>query len=133
MKLKEFNPENCIPEKSGKSPMISMSTKSGVFSFNRPACLLMGLKSGDHVVMHQDEETPENWYLEKVGKGKGWEIRGKADENSALLFNNAKLAREIAGSVEFKKISGRMLVAGQPTKYEKRQLWGVLTVNLKND
>jgi len=89
-------------------------------------------RGGDFVIFHQDEEDPENWFIEKAAKGKGWEVRIKEEVQSGVLFNNSKLAREIAASVAYTKPSGRMLVAGKPTKFEKRILWGLLTNNLRN-
>jgi hypothetical protein len=132
MKLKEFNSENTITVRGGRSttPKIGLSTKTGLFNFNRSACQLIDLKPGEQIVILQDEEDTENWFLEKV-KQKGFVLREKGNFKG-LLFNNTTLARAIADSVSFKEQSGRILIAGKSTVFEKRKLWGLLTASLRN-
>jgi hypothetical protein len=135
MKLKEFNAENTTTLRGAgvnATPKIGLNTKVGLFNFNKPACELMGLKKGDQIIIHQDEEDPENWFLEKV-KQKGFTLRDKENVTKGLLFNNTTLARAIGASVSFTGQSGRILIAGKPTEFEKRKLWGLLTSSLKNN
>ncbi len=123
MRLKEFNSENTMVARSG-SPCIGVNQKTGVFNMNKLATELMGLKNGDGITIHQDEDQPENWYIEKA-KTNGFITREKKDASGGLMFNNTTLARAIA---EGGGCSGsfRLLIAGQPTKHEKRVLWGLL-------
>lgn len=129
MKLKEFNAENTIASRSGIAA-VSVNTKSGTFDFNKIACEQIGLKAGDLVVLHQDESEKENWYMEKVAK-KGFSLRAKSAQ-TGLVFNNSSLARSVFESVELDKTSGRIFIAGKPTEFEKRKLWGLLTASLRN-
>jgi hypothetical protein len=133
MNLKEFNIENCKPSRGLKtSPpaAVSMSTDKGLFILNKEAVALIGLSDKIMVVVHQDEDNPEDWYLELV-KEKGFLIR-VCRKWSQCKFNNVKVARKIAESVGFKGKTGRMLIAGQPTEIGNRTLWGILAINLKN-
>jgi hypothetical protein len=129
MKLKEFNAENCVSIKTGTS-CISINIKTGLAAINKYAAQQMELKPEDMIVIHQDEEAPENWYLEKV-KAKGFPLRKKDNVSAGLFFNNSALVKSIAESVNYKEKSGRLLIAGKPTKLDKRILWGLLTISLK--
>lgn len=133
MKLKEFNANNCFSSKrrSEGAPCIAINVKVGLFRFNKPATELLGLDEGDQVLFHQDEEDPENWYIEKVDKN-GFEVRIKAAIGKGVLFNNTALARQIFSSVLFNGLSGKCLLAGQPTEFKKRKLFGLITSNLRN-
>lgn len=133
MKLKKFTPENCISEKgqhAGK-PCIGISLKSGLLRINKQACELLQLKDGDQVLFHQDEEEPENWYIEKVKKD-GFALRSKSNVTPGLLFNNTKLVTEIFSSVAFEGKGGKVLVANQPTMLDKTKLYGLLMNGLRN-
>jgi hypothetical protein len=132
MNLKTFTPDTVGSSmRKTKSPTIAINMKVGLFRINEPACELIGLKGGDYVVFHQEEGEEGNWYIEKV-KGSGFEVREKETVGKGVLFNNTGLAKQIAASVAFEGTSGKVLVAGQPTVYEKRKLFGVLTGTLRN-
>lgn len=132
MKLKEFNSENTLSTRGGgsKIPGVSINQKSGTFSINLEACTLIDLKENDQVVIHQDEEDQENWYLEKV-KEKGFTCRNQKALGKGLVFNNTSLVRSICASVEHEENGGRILIAGKPTMVEKRKLWGLIVTSLK--
>lgn len=130
MKLKQFTPDSFSNTRT-ISPAISVSTKSGLFAINRAAADLIGLKAGDAVTFHQDEEDTGNWFIEKVREG-GFLLRNKDEKVSTLFFNNVSMAKEIFKSVDYQQISGRLLVAGKPTKVAKQTLFGLLTGTLVN-
>lgn len=132
MNLKEFTPDNCITGRSSsRVPSIGINTKVGMFRLNLEATELVGLKDGDQVKFHQDEDEPTNWYLEKVKEG-GFVLRHKEAVGNGLLFNNMKLAKQIAESVSFTEKSGKCLLAGVPTQVNKRQLFGIITGTLRS-
>lgn len=130
MKLKEFNAENTI-SRVGSSYM-SFNTKSGVINFNKNACDHIGLQAGDSLILHQDEEDCESWFIEKATDEHcvGFSLRGK-DIKNGLAFNNATLARALADSLNYRDQSGKILIASQPTEFENRTLYGLLTASLK--
>ena len=132
MKLKEFNSENCSgTTKRSIAPCISIDCKVGTFRINREACELIGLKDGDQVKFLQDQEDTADWYLEKAKSG-GFALRAVPKTVGSLMFNNTPLSKKIAESVGFTGRSGRVLVAGRSTEFEKRKLYGILTGTLKN-
>lgn len=131
MKLKEFNAENCAGlGKRTTSPAISLDTKVGCNRINAAACSLLGLQEGDQVKFHQDQEEEADWYIEKVADG-GFTVR-KNNNTNALIFNSTVLAKKNAESVAFEGRSGKCLIAGKPTEFQKRKLFGVLTTGLRN-
>lgn len=132
MKLKEFTPGNCPTSRSySGTPTIGINVKTGLFRVSSVAKDIIGLKDGDQVILHQDDEDPINWYIEKVKDG-GFILRQKESTGQALLFNNSTLAKHIAASVEFTGKSGKVIVAGEPTLFQKRKLFGLLTSYLVN-
>lgn len=123
MKLITFNNEN-LPNNRAGVPSIGVNQKTGLFNINSLAAEAMQLKEGQQVTFHQDEESPENWYLEVVSKN-GFVLRKKENITAGLLFNNASLARTIG---EAMGISGsfKMKIAAESTTFEKRTFWGLL-------
>lgn len=134
MKLKTFSPAT-IPTSGGpgksKVPAIGLSIKAGVFRLNSRACELLNLAAGDEVQIHQDEEDAENWYIEKV-KSEGYKLRENKKLTPGLSFNSTFTAKQIAESVSFSGTGGKILIAGQPTKFDKRLLYGLLLTSLRN-
>ncbi|MEI8111143.1 MAG: hypothetical protein WCH59_09155 [Chitinophagia bacterium] len=126
MKLKTFNAENTFSQRQAK-PFISVSAKTGLFAFNRGAYELLALKSGDHVQFHQEEDSPENWYIEKVKDG-GFTLREYKE--TSLLINNTTLARTIFDSVDSEKMAGRLII-GEQVKIGKQTLHTLVTASLK--
>lgn len=131
MNLKEYNPINSKPVATPRAHPASLriDTKTGRFIFNKTASELIGLKDKCQIVILQDEQEPEDWYLEIV-KVSGFVIRNR-ERQSEYVFNNTVIARMIADSVGYTARNGRMLIAGKPTKIGDRLLWGILTINLK--
>lgn len=132
MKLIEFNPETLPSNGSGQSqlPRLSVSFKNGVFSINGPACDLIKVKAGDQVQLLQDEETPENWYIEKVKTG-GYTLREKEGTTSPRFFNSTQLAHCIKEFLETNGKSCRVPIAGEVTEFDKRKLYGLLISGAK--
>jgi hypothetical protein len=131
MKLKEFNADNCASAPGGKSPTVALNTKTGLFRINKEACVLMDLSANDQIKFHQDEEEEGDWYIEKVKEG-GFVLREKETITKGLIFCSSHLAKKIAESVSFSGQSGNCLVAGKPTEFQKRKLFGLLTATLRN-
>jgi|LakMenEpi03Aug12_release.lakeMendotaPanAssembly.Ray.scaffolds.fasta_scaffold1068438_1 hypothetical protein len=127
MKLKTFNAENTFSQRQTK-PFIQVSQKTGLFGFNKAVNEILELKSGDQIQFHQDEENPDEWYIEKVKQG-GFTLRDY--KAKSLLFNNTTLARKIFESVECEKRSGRLII-GEQVKVGKQTFFTLITASLKN-
>jgi hypothetical protein len=131
LELIEFNPQNCASGGRISSPCLSVNFKTGFFAFNGSACELIGLKAKDTIKIFQNPKEPGDWYVEKVSTG-GFGLRRKKHCDTLLIFNNIKLAKKIADSVEFVENSGKLRVAGQATTINDRTLWGIITTTLTN-
>lgn len=132
MKLKEFNAENTISVRGGapNKPSVGLNTKSGLFNFSPTVVELIGIKAGDQLICHQDEEDPETWYWEKVSTN-GFSLRAKENISRGLIFNNTLLARAIAGSVQMEDAGGKAFISAEPVKDGERKLWTMITASLK--
>ena len=129
MRTKTFNPTS-TPTRVWRAPAIGVTLKTGVFTLNRAAINKLDLKHGDMVQFHQDEDNPEDWYIEKV-KANGFVLR-EAGKSCNLVFNSKPLALSIFESVAYEKSGGRMPI-GEEFIHGKSHLWAVVTAKLLND
>lgn len=129
MNLKTFSPVT-TPSIRGVHAAAGIGvTAVGVFTLNKEAVEKLKVKAGDHVHVLQDKDNAEDWYICKV-KEDGYVLRHQ--KNGLLIFNAAPAAREIFESVVYTGKSGRVLLAGMPTKHDGLTLYGLLTNLLKN-
>ena len=125
MKLRSFNPSNTPNGRSGK-PLVTVALNAGTFTFNRLAIDALGLNEKSQVVIHQDEESPSDWYVEVIGEG-GFPLR-IADDMSSARFNNKQLGRSIADAHEIDEMTFRLQIARECTKVSNAEMWGLLKV-----
>lgn len=128
MKLKTFNPETTPNQRlAGKVAAVNLYFRSGIFSINQTACSMLELSSGDQVMLHQDEDAPEDWYIEKVSDG-GYKTRSKSGEPYPIAFNNTALIREMVNSVEMEEgtTSCRIKIATEATESDGKKLYGII-------
>jgi hypothetical protein len=125
LNLIEFNADNVSSDGTGVAA-VSISIKTGIFFFSKSAKSVLDLSPGDMIQFLQDANEKTDWYIEKVKKG-GFVLRVNKSKN--FTFNNTVIARKIHDSLSDQDKSIRLLIAGQPTKFEKRTLWGLLSVS----
>ena len=126
--MKTYNPTS-TPTRVWRAPALGVTSRTGVFTLNRAAINKLDLKPGDMVQFHQDEDNPEDWYIEKV-KSNGFVLREAGKNN--LCFNSKPLALSIFESVAYEKPTGRMPI-GEEYIHGKSHLWAVVTAKLLND
>lgn len=130
MKLKEFNAANIQSNKpASTTPFIQVNTKTGLFNINRAACEVVGVKNNDQLQFLQDEENPEEWFVEKVKKD-GFVIREKEAIGKGNLFNSTALARLIFKSVNCEYYSGRILIGEQVKELKGRNVFRLVTSSI---
>lgn len=129
MKFKTFNTTNVINAREQK-PSIGINSKVGLFNFNKAACESIGLKDGDQVQFHQNEDDETEWFLEKVKKD-GFILREKTNVTSGLLFNSTALARKIFDSVTYTGVGGKVIV-GENVTVDKKIFHTLVTASLRN-
>lgn len=129
MKLKTFNAYNMQKGAKNFRPFITLNIKSGVITVNRGAAELMGIKQGDGVQLHQDEDDPESWYIEKTKNG-GFNLRHNKSKTT-LMFNNCSLVREIFQSMEYHANKTKISI-GEEITVGKQTIFTLITAPLKN-
>jgi hypothetical protein len=119
MKIKTFNAANtAIATRSSKDPVLSFSSKTGVFRFNKSATELLQLKVNEQLEFAQDEDDQKNWFMLKSEKD-GFEVRDK----KGLTFNNVKLAGHLVSSLngEASGTNYKIKIVDQPVTLEGKQ------------
>lgn len=130
MKLKEIIPQTRVGH---QAPALTVDLKYGVLRLNLAALKLLGISADAKLAFHQEEDKPENWYIE-VNKSGAAALRvtptkpgGKAIRAQVgcrgIANQLAECADVPAGTRTF-----TLPIAGQPTMFEKRKLYGLLVV-----
>lgn len=112
--------------RSATMPIITVSPKSGYISFSRGACESMDLNKGDKVLVHQDQDAPSNWFVEKTNKENGIKVRKPASSNG-LMFSNSYLVKKILYSLGRTETT-RIPVGSRP---DENGLWSLITKAVK--
>lgn len=134
MKLKEFNKLNSSHYQGGK-PTIR-THKSGMFSLSSTASERIGLNYGDKVILHQNEEFPKDWYLEKTTDDKGFIMRGKGESEylkKSLCFASQAVRISILKSLSMPESENITLIVGQKVDYEGVELFPLITKHAENN
>ena len=103
MKFKIYNSENSKSATAGNST-IRIQRKSGLISFSKKASENIGITKDDRIIIVQDEENPENFYIHKTADPKGFLIRFKTDDLGAS-FNCSTLVNLILLNKKFNYVS----------------------------
>lgn len=129
MKLKTYNTEN-LPNISHSKAGLYINSKAGLFHLNKTAVERMGLKDGDCIEFHQDEDGENDWYITKSKDGFALRNKGKDTDQLGLTFNNTALAKLMFEQLKYTKQTGRCLVAAEPVKHNKNEYWPLITAYL---
>lgn len=136
MKLKVFNQTNSKHSVTGR-PTLRIHKRGGLLTFSKAAAELMDVKSGDKIVIVQDEESPENFYVHKTSNPDGFTLRGKQGSNKIMTdgvsFNCSKLAQMIApkfigvsfpvgSGIKFDGMTYHLIVTAKPMNEKIDQL-----------
>jgi bifunctional DNA-binding transcriptional regulator/antitoxin component of YhaV-PrlF toxin-antitoxin module len=96
MKLKTFNTTNTASVGRSSQPVISIS-HGGAFTINKSAAEQLGIAAGDRIELHQDEDSPKEWFISKCTTQSGFAIRQGYDAKG-LMFNSSALRQLILKS-----------------------------------
>lgn len=133
MKLKSYSTVTCQSKGKDVKPFIHINTKTGLFTINKAACELIGAAKENHVILHQNESEPTEWFMQIITakKSDGFTLREKHEISKGLLFNNTSLTRAIADSVEFTGISGRLFIGEKINVKGVGELHTIITAGLR--
>lgn len=129
MKLKSYNSQN-LPVSSKTKPALYINSKAGLLHFNATAALKLGLKNGDAVEFHQDEDSENDWFISKSKSGFVVRDKDKASADKGVAFNNTTLAKLLFEKLGYKKQTGSVLIGAEPVKNEKVEYWPLITAYL---
>ena len=91
MKLQVFDSSNMASQRRGDCTI--RFSRKGASYVSKALVAALGLEDGTTVSVHQDEESPEDWYL-SFGEENGFPLRQPKDADS-LAFNSAAMANAI--------------------------------------
>lgn len=86
MKLKVFDSSLQGPTARSTKPYFTINRR-GMVTINKYACRLMGLKNGDRVVIGQDIDSPNDWYVFKRDDG----CRIRVNKSTGCMHFNCKI------------------------------------------
>jgi hypothetical protein len=128
MNLKTYNATNTAGSRPHKA--IMSISKNGLIRFSQGAVELMDIKAGDQVQFCQDENEPENWFIEVVKKG-GFPLRDAYGTGGGLLTNASGIKRHLFQSVNYLGESGTLFI-GEQVQIQKRTFYTLITGFLRN-
>lgn len=133
MKLKHYNPVN-TPVKQHRIPFIYINFKTGLININKLASEIIGLKHGSRILLLQNEEVQEDWYLQVITdkKTEAFELRNNSTSTKGCLLNHRSITTLIANSVHFEGQSGRIFIGEKIHIKGTGDLWSLITASLKN-
>lgn len=103
--------------RSLKSPMMKISMRTKVVTFNNGAVKLMNLKVGDFILPFLDVDNPEDWYLAVNPNQSAYQLR-KASSTNALGTGGNCIINKL---IEFVKInpSAKQLIIPISSEFNK--------------
>lgn len=122
MKLIIYNIENSKISRPGER-ICRVNRGTGVFTFSGELAKCMELKTGDRVIVANDQEDKKGWYICKTNSEGGFVVTGK---DKALLIRNSLVAGLLLGSIKVEKSAG-FLVAKEPVVIEGEKYYQLIT------
>lgn len=102
-------------------PFISFR-KSGAITLNKAACTGIGLSEGDKIILCQDKERPQDWYLKKHPDG----VLLRHSKLGIHATNWKYIALKIFESIDFYGTQLRVPIVCDPTE---QGLYAIITHN----
>jgi hypothetical protein len=133
MELITYDATNIKSKARGKL-IITLNNKHGHISISNDASKMMGLREGSHVKFHQDKNSPEDWYIEKVEEG-GFEVQGKMNKKGrdiGVQFRRKEFVLQFFEKTSVKRESISLKISNTPVQMQQRVLWGMIFIGLKD-
>ena len=135
MKLTKYSPANVPTVRNGK-PTIRFA-KQGQITFSGTAVTELGMKDWKGVIIAQDSENPEDFYVMRDDE-EGFELRSMGSDSKGVGFNNASLSKKVIESFDF-EVEGEKVdletiksvgfpIAKEAVKSGKDQMWPLITM-----
>jgi hypothetical protein len=104
----------------------------GLVSLSGEACRIIGIQSGDEVVISYDKDSPKNWYIRK-GETQGerklilHKTTSKTSKAQSLMANCADLSAQIFKSLNIDTKSVSMVISREPENIEGVNYFPIIT------
>ena len=102
---------------------VNVNRKTGVITFSGEMVKCLELKTGDRIIVANDQEDKKGWYICKTNSEAGFVVTGK---DKALLIRNSFVAGLLLSSVKIEK-SASFLVAKEPVEIEGEKYYQLIT------
>lgn len=127
MNLKAYNAETAQGSHLNL-PYVAVSDSSAIW-FNSVAAKKLKLKGGTGVAFFQNEDAPEDWYLQLGDKPEFFRLRQKGGP-SQLKLNNATTARALYATAKprgWTKKSVRLRIQEKPIEIDGAKYYLIIT------
>lgn len=108
LKLTSHNTRNSLLGVRNAVPIISVTQHNGMVRFNPRTMQVCDLKQGDKVSLAQDQENPEDWYIQ-LDDPHGFELKfinnSLTQVNKSIGFHCKDVVRKL---IETTKLKGEM-------------------------
>lgn len=122
MKLITFDATNTLNYRRGEATI--RFNKKGPNSISTEACKNLGLKDGDCIAIHQDDENPSDWYIS--ADSNGFKLRLQSAQSKGLYFNSAAIANTILDALGVEEIS-KVFKMGEIVTVKKVNYYTIIT------
>jgi hypothetical protein len=133
MKILDFTPD--VSVRRGQCT-INISIK-GLISVSGEACRLLGIKSGDEVIISYDKDNKKDWFIRKGESIEGRKIilrphlKNKVDKEQHLLANCSSLTNEILASLKSLNKTAVMMISKEPVECDGIKYYPIITAGVK--
>jgi hypothetical protein len=129
MKIVDFVPALSTFRKGQCS--INISAK-GLVALSGEACRIIGIQSGDEIVISYDKDSPKNWYIRK-GETQGErklilrKPKSNTSKSQCLSTNCVDITVQIFKSLNIDKPSVSMVISREPENIEGVNYFPIIT------
>jgi len=137
MKLNQFTPASCPTNPRGynKNAFLSITSR-GVFVLSAALCVLLKAEEGDGIVISQDADEPENWFIAKGRQGFPLKRESNSSDNNRLKFSNIYLSNCMLKSLELQALfeghknkTIRLRINDAPSENDSMILYPIINTN----
>lgn len=132
MKLIIFDKTNVeTPARSGVRS-INVNRSNGSITFSKAVQKDLNIKAGAYVIVAQDEESKNDWFINFSDSGNGFQLNQRKNSGWAkdcapsLYFINKFVANKILDCVKAQK-SASFLIGANPVKVDGRDWYKIVT------
>lgn len=109
------------------SPLIRFRINNGLITINNGIAKILELKKGDYIIICQDVECSQDWFITKNKDG----FLLNQTDHGTLFFKNKKIVRDIQKCVNTDKDKFSMMISKESFISNGMLLFPILTKSIK--